>query len=125
MSRPLRSRRLPPRTPPLSLRPQLLFPRTTPLWLVCDYALAGPHVLVEDQQLTALRNTTETEAAKAVTETPAEDTTATPAKEEAKEEAKKEAEPVEDGQLEHKGSNFPKYATPTVEATRPLHGHAR
>lgn len=52
---------------------------------------------------------TETEAAKEVTETPAAETSAAPAKEE---EAKKEAEPVEDGQLEHKGSNFPKYAIP-------------
>lgn len=48
-----------------------------------------------------------TEAAKEVAETPAAETSASPAKEE---EAKKEAEPVEDGQLEHKGSNFPKYA---------------
>lgn len=52
---------------------------------------------------------TETEAAKETTETPAAETTDVAAKEEAKEEAKKEAEPVEDGQLEHKGSNFPKY----------------
>lgn len=59
-------------------------------------------------KLTAKFLVTETEAAKETTETPAADTTAAPAKEEAKEEAKKEAEPVEDGQLEHKGSNFPK-----------------
>lgn len=50
--------------------------------------------------------TTATEAATETTETPAAETAAAPA-----EEAKKEAEPVEDGQLEHKGSNFPKYAT--------------
>lgn len=49
---------------------------------------------------------TATEATKEpATETPAAETdTAAPAAEE----AKKEAEPVEDGQLEHKGSNFPK-----------------
>ncbi|KAL1847873.1 hypothetical protein Daus18300_013788 [Diaporthe australafricana] len=46
-----------------------------------------------------------TEATKEpATETPAADAAAAPAAEE----AKKEAEPVEDGQLEHKGSNFPK-----------------
>ncbi|KAJ0122410.1 hypothetical protein N8I77_011754 [Diaporthe amygdali] len=46
-----------------------------------------------------------TEAAKEpATETPAADAAAAPAAEE----VKKEAEPVEDGQLEHKGSNFPK-----------------
>lgn len=68
--------------------------------------LPGPSTGVQVPPLTVSRNTTETEAAKAVTETPAEETTVAPAKEE----AKKEAEPVEDGQLEHKGSNFPKYA---------------
>lgn len=51
--------------------------------------------------------TPETETPKEVTaEAPAEtaETAATPAAEE----TKKEIEPVEDGQLEHKGSNFPK-----------------
>lgn len=58
---------------------------------------------------------TETEAAKETTETPAAETSATAVKEE----AKKEAEPVEDGQLEHKGSNFPKYATRCLKNTVP------
>ncbi|KAI7776692.1 hypothetical protein LA080_004669 [Diaporthe eres] len=55
------------------------------------------------------------ETAPAVTEATKEPATETPAAEAdataaapAAEEAKKEAEPVEDGQLEHKGSNFPK-----------------
>lgn len=53
-----------------------------------------------------------TEATKeAATETPAAEADATAAAP-AAEEAKKEAEPVEDGQLEHKGSNFPKYVPP-------------
>lgn len=49
-----------------------------------------------------------------MTETPAAETAAATTE---TEEAKKEAEPVEDGQLEHKGSNFPKYAISTL-----LHG---
>lgn len=59
---------------------------------------------------------TATETAAEATEVPAttEAAVAAPVEEEAKEEAKeeeakKDAEPVEDGQLEHKGSNFPKY----------------
>lgn len=59
--------------------------------------------------LTRFPTKTETEALKEVTETPAAETAATAPE---TEEAKKEAEPVEDGQLEHKGSNFPKYAIP-------------
>lgn len=55
-----------------------------------------------------------TEAAKETTETPAAETTEA-AKEEAKEETKKEVVPVENGQLEHKGSNFPKYASTIIE----------
>lgn len=54
-----------------------------------------------------LVRSTATEAAAETTETPAAETTATDA---AKEETKKEVVPVENGQLEHKGSNFPKYA---------------
>lgn len=46
-------------------------------------------------------------ATEAATETPAAAETTTEA---AKEETAKEVVPVEAGQLEHKGSNFPKYA---------------
>lgn len=48
-----------------------------------------------------------TETATETTETPAAAEATTEA---AKEETKKEVVPVENGQLEHKGSNFPKYA---------------
>lgn len=55
--------------------------------------------------MTATEATTSTEPTAAATETPAETAAASA------EEAKKEIVPVEDGQLDHKGSNFPKYAS--------------
>lgn len=57
-----------------------------------------------------------------MTETPAAETAAAAPE---TEEAKKEAEPVEDGQLEHKGSNFPKYAIPYPQVAQAFLDHSR
>lgn len=74
---------------------------------MCLSAQSDSSAQNEFQWLTIFCHSTATEAAAETTETPAAETTT----EAAKEETKKEVVPVENGQLEHKGSNFPKYAS--------------